>query len=54
MDLLNNLNKQVAELWQKHIASQNQKERDLLLKQYKETFNRYVKHKEWLKIMDAQ
>ncbi len=54
MDLLNKLNKQVAELWQRHLASQIQKERDLLLKQYKETFSQYVKHKEWLKVMDAQ
>ena len=51
MDLLNKLNKQVAELWQKHTASQNKKERDQLLKQYKTVFNQYVKHKEWLKAM---
>ncbi len=53
MDLLNKLNKQVVALWQKYAACQNQRERDLLLKEYKETFNQYVKHKEWLKAMDA-
>jgi hypothetical protein len=51
VDLLNKLNKQAAELWQRQASCQNQKERELLLKQYKNTFSQYVKHKEWLKVM---
>ncbi|MEK6774109.1 MAG: hypothetical protein AABY64_09215 [Bdellovibrionota bacterium] len=53
MDLLNRLNKQAAELWQKQVSCKNQDERDRLLKQYKAAFSQYVKHKEWLKAMEA-
>lgn len=53
MDLLNRLNKQTVELWQKHVNCKNQKERDQLLMQYKAVFGQYVKHKEWLKAMNS-
>ena len=53
MDLLNRLNKQATELWQKHVSCKNQEERDQLLRQYKAVFNQYVKHKEWLKAMNS-
>jgi uncharacterized coiled-coil protein SlyX len=53
MDLLNKLNRQVSELWQKHADCKEQLEKRLLLKRYKEVFSQYVKHKEWLKTMDA-
>lgn len=51
MDLLNRLNKQVSELWQRHVSCKNQQQKDLLLKQYKAAFSQYVRHKEWLKVM---
>jgi hypothetical protein len=53
MDLLNKLNKQAAELWQKQVNCKSQKERDQLLKQHKAVFTQYVKHKEWLKAMET-
>ena len=53
MDLLNRLNRQVSELWQRHVECKNQREKELLLKRYKEVFSQYVKHKEWLKAMEA-
>lgn len=54
MDLLYKLNKQVVELWQKQIVCKDQDQKDLLLKQYKTVFSQYVKHKEWLKVMEVQ
>lgn len=53
MDLLNRLNNQAAELWRKHTYCQDLKQKDLLLKQYKEIYSQYLKHKEWLKTMEA-
>lgn len=53
MDLLLRLNKQAIELWQKHASCQNIKERELLLKQYKAALSQYLKHKEWLKALEA-
>ena len=52
MDLLNRLNKQAVELWQKHVDCKNRREKELLLNQYKVVFAQYAKHKEWLKAMD--
>ncbi|MBK7845104.1 MAG: hypothetical protein IPJ71_15710 [Bdellovibrionales bacterium] len=51
MDLLNRLNKQAAELWKKHVDCKDQQKKEQLLKQYKNAFSQYVKHKEWLKVM---
>lgn len=51
MNLLNRLSKQATELWQKHVECQDVQQKALLLKQYREIYGQYLKHKEWLKLI---
>lgn len=53
MELLLILQKQVVALWAKAMNCQNNREKELLLKQYRETYSKYVQHKQWLKILGA-
>ncbi|MBY0315393.1 MAG: hypothetical protein K2Q26_07730 [Bdellovibrionales bacterium] len=53
MDLLNRLNKKAVELWQKHMESKDQQKKEQFLREYKAALIQYVKHKEWLKDMEA-
>jgi hypothetical protein len=53
MELLLILQKQVMALWTKAMQSQSNSEREQLLKQYRETYNKYVRHKRWLQLLGS-
>lgn len=54
MDLLNKLNQEAQNLWQKLMNTKDQHKREAIMKLYREAYGRYSKHKEWLKAMEAQ
>jgi hypothetical protein len=51
MDLLNRLSRQATELWQKQALCKDDQKKIILLKQFKEIYGQYLKHRDWLRIM---
>jgi len=53
MNLLNQLKEQARTLWLKASNCQNLKEKELLLKEYYKVYQRYIEHRNWLRILES-